>query len=607
MSAAAGHCRICSGSLELRFRGTPGGPSPESFSPTYHGTGEHGDLYICRECATVQQPSLPAGDALHTLYRDMSDTDYLGEEEGRRTTAGRLLDLVGQYVPEGSLLDVGCGHGVLLHEAQQRGYDSTGLELSADAARHARETFGLDVHEVPLESFDPGEKRFDVVMLADVIEHLEDPVGALDRCFELLADGGVLCVVTPDPSSKTAVVAGSRWWGYIPAHMCLLPRRTLRELLSARGLVISKDVPLVRTFTAAYWLNGMAERSGLLGSAAKLLAKALGNDRTITASLGDERVILAHKVRVREPEQKLVPDRGGPTKVHIVLPAYKASPTLEAVAGEIPQGVADRALLVDDSSPDDTTGVALREGFEVIRHPGNRGYGANQKTCYVRAILDGADIVVMVHADNQYDPSLVSKMVRPIERGDADVVIGSRLLEDEAIAGGMPRWKWVGNRFLTWIENQAFRTNYSEFHTGYRAFSADILRQIPFLRNSDGFVFDQEIFAQFVDRGARVEELAIPTRYFLEASSVSFTRSVEYGLRTLVVLARFRIDEKRKRWPLVRRPALDLRPTGTPRGDAAPAGAFSSNGPGPERGAGVLGGGQPAGEPPARPGGGGFA
>jgi SAM-dependent methyltransferase len=563
MSASIRTCRICAGPLELRFRGTPGGPSPESFSPTYHGTGQHGDLYECRECATVQQPSLPGGDALHGLYRDMSDTDYLVEEEGRRATANRLLDQVGGYVAHGSLLDVGCGHGVLLDEARKRGYESTGLELSADAARHARDSLGLDVHEVPLESFDPGARRFDVIMLADVIEHLEDPVGALDRCHELLADGGVLVVVTPDPSSRTAQVAGSKWWGYIPAHMCLLPRKTLRELLAARGLVISEDGPLVRTFSAGYWLNGMAERGGPVGSAAKLLAGVLGDRRSITASLGDERVILAHKVKVREPVHTLVPDRGGPTKVHIVLPAYKASATIPTVAKEIPVGVADRALLVDDASPDDTTGVALQEGFEVIRHPGNRGYGANQMTCYTRAILDGADIVVMVHADNQYDPTLVSKMVRPIERGEADVVIGSRLLEDEAIAGGMPRWKWIGNRFLTWIENRAFRTGFSEFHTGYRAFSADILREIAFLRNSDGFVFDQEIFAQLVRRGARVHEIAIPTRYFLEASSVSFTRSVEYGLRTLVVLGRFRLDERRGGWPLVRHPAVRLRRSGS--------------------------------------------
>ena len=145
--------------------------------------------------------------------------------------------------------------------------------------------------------------------------------------------------------------------------------------------------------------------------------------------------------------------------------------------------------------------MALRDGLDVLRHPANRGYGANQKTCYVRALLDGADIVVMVHADNQYDPALVAEMVAPIQAGDADVVIGSRLLEDRAIAGGMPRWKWLGNRLLTGIENRAFGVRFSEYHTGYRAFSADFLRSIPFLRNSDDFVFDQEIFAQMLARG----------------------------------------------------------------------------------------------------------
>jgi len=221
----------------------------------------------------------------------------------------------------------------------------------------------------------------------------------------------------------------------------------------------------------------------------------------------------------------------------------------------------DRALLVDDASGDDTVAVALAEGFEVLRHPANRGYGANQKTCYSRAILDGADVVVMVHADHQYDAALVTEMVRPIIEGRADVVMGSRLLEDRAIAGGMPRWKWIGNRALTWTENQAFTKEFSEYHTGYRAFSTEFLRSIPFLRNSDGFVFDQEIFAQIVDRNARVVELPIPTRYFLEASSVSFRASVRYGLETLTVLARYRVDERRRRWTLLRRPAVDLQPS----------------------------------------------
>jgi len=244
-----------------------------------------------------------------------------------------------------------------------------------------------------------------------------------------------------------------------------------------------------------------------------------------------------------------------------VLPAYMAAETIPAVAAEMPAEAVDRALLVDDASPDETSAVALREGFDVLRLPANRGYGGNQKTCYVRALLDGAEIVVMVHADNQYDPALVERMVKPIEAGIADVVIGSRLLEDEAIVGGMPRWKWVGNRALTAVENLAFRRGFSEYHTGYRAFSAEFLRRVAFLRNSDDFVFDQEIFAQLVHSGSHVVELPIPTRYFLEASSVSFRASVRYGLKTLWVLARFRLDARGLHWELLRPPAAPLEET----------------------------------------------
>ncbi|MGI8780925.1 MAG: glycosyltransferase family 2 protein, partial [Solirubrobacteraceae bacterium] len=229
-----------------------------------------------------------------------------------------------------------------------------------------------------------------------------------------------------------------------------------------------------------------------------------------------------------------------------------------AVAREMPFAVVDRVLLVDDASPDATPDVALREGFELLRLPANRGYGANQKAGYARALLDGADIIVMVHADNQYDPSLVERMVRPLEAGIADVVMGSRLLEDEAIAGGMPRWKWVGNRALTAVENVAFRRGFSEYHTGYRAYSADFLRRVAFLRNSDDFVFDQEMFAQIVASKSHVVELPIPTRYFLEASSVSFRASVRYGLETLWVLVRFRMHERGRRWPVLEPPAAPL-------------------------------------------------
>jgi len=555
-------CDICGGPLELRHAGDGSPLTPDMLVPTNHEPGRHGDLFACAHCGTVHQPGLPTGPELAELYREMSDDLYLSEEEGRRATARRLLDLIGRHVPAGDLLDVGCGHGLLLDEARRSGYSVKGLELSESARAYATDVLGLDVSGETIERFAAtgAEGPFQVIVLADVIEHLEDPLGALDACERLLAPGGALCVITPDPSSAAARLAGPRWWGYIPAHTYLFPRDTLRELLESRGLVISEDVPLVRSFEFRYWLNGLAERGKGLGRLARSAARTRLGGRTLSMSLGDERVMLAHKVPVARAPRPLMADRGGDFRVHVVLPAYRAAETIPTVADSMPVESADRALLVDDASPDDTSEVALRHGIDVLRHPANRGYGANQKSCYVRAILDGADAVVMVHADNQYDPALVAQMVKPIEAGIADVVIGSRLLEDEAIAGGMPRWKWVGNRFLTSIENAAFRRGYSEYHTGYRAYSTEFLRKVAFLRNDDGFVFDQEIFAQMVAHRARVLELPIPTRYFREASTVSFRASVEYGLRTLGVLARYRLDERRSRWPLLRPPAARLAP-----------------------------------------------
>ena len=529
--------------------------SASAFSPSCHELGLHGDLLVCRECGAVEQPALPSGADLHDLYRDTRDGSYLDEEHGRRATARRLLELIDERVPSGRLLDVGCGPGLLLDEAAHRGYEVVGVELSRDAARHARATFGLDVREEALEDFDdPG--GFDVVVLADVIEHVEDPVGAIARCAKLLRPGGVLCVVTPDPSSVTARIARGRWWGYLPAHTCLLPRRTLRELLLGQGLVVSGDVPLVRTFAARRWVGGLAERLGPLQRPLEAVARRVPAQASLSLSLGDERVILAQRVEVLDAPEPLMTDRGHAESVHIVLPAYRAVLTIPAVTAEMSAGVADRALLVDDASPDDTTAVALEHGLDVLRHPVNLGYGGSQKSGYTRALLDGADVVVMVHADNQYDPGLARVMAQPILDGDADMVIGSRLLEDQAIAGGMPRWKWIGNRLLTEAENRAFGVRFSEYHTGYRAFSAGLLRSIPFLRNSDSFVFDQELFAQVVAHGARVVEIPIPTRYFHEASSVSFMTSVRYGLDTLGVLARYLADGRGRSWTLLRRPAV---------------------------------------------------
>ncbi|MEA2374883.1 MAG: hypothetical protein QOD53_1346 [Thermoleophilaceae bacterium] len=571
-------CPICSGQLTLRHPGTTRALRPDSLSPTNHRTGEYGDLYRCRECGTVHQPALPPGAQLAELYREMRDDAYLGEEAGRRRTAARLLDAIARYAPAGRLLDVGCGHGLLLDEARRRGYEVEGVELSSSAATYAREVLGLRVRERPLAELEPGGEGYAVVVLADVLEHLDDPVDAIRRCRDLLRPGGVLLVVTPDPASPMARLAGSRWWGLLPAHTFLIPRVTLRELITAEGMVISDDVPFVRTFSLRYWLAGLAERGGAVAAALGALRRVLPVGARLSLSLGDERVVIAHRVEVLRSPRPLAKPRGGERQVHVVLPAYNAESTIPQVAREMPIQAADRALLVDDASADQTVAAALQAGFDAIAHPANRGYGANQKTCYVRAVRDGADVVVMVHADNQYDPALLAEMVAPIERSEADVVIGSRLLEDETIAGGMPRWKWLGNRALTWIENRAFRRGYSEYHTGYRAFSADFLRSIPFARDSDGFVFDQEMFAQIVSRDARVVELPIPTRYFLEASSVSFRASVEYGLRTLGVLARYRLDEQgRVSWPLLRRPASRLEPWDAQQPAAAERGRLAES------------------------------
>ncbi len=237
-------------------------------------------------------------------------------------------------------------------------------------------------------------------------------------------------------------------------------------------------------------------------------------------------------------------------KVIVVMPAYNAARTLERTYDDLPHEVVDHVILVDDVSRDETVEIAERLGLKVIVHVQNRGYGGNQKTCYIEALRDGADVVVMLHPDYQYDSRLVPQLIAPIQRGEADLVLGSRLLGGGTLAGGMPRWKFVSNRFLTIVENATLGQHLSECHTGFRAYSRRLLETIPFLLNSDDFVFDTEVIAQTVAFGFRVGEIPVPTRYFAEASSVNFRRSVAYGLGTLAVMARYLLD----RWGIRRSP-----------------------------------------------------
>jgi GT2 family glycosyltransferase len=223
----------------------------------------------------------------------------------------------------------------------------------------------------------------------------------------------------------------------------------------------------------------------------------------------------------------------------IVLPAYRAAKTLVEVVGDIPQGHADRILLVDDASADATVSVATALRLDVIRHQRNLGYGGNQKTCYRQALAMGADVVVMLHPDGQYDPAIIPNLCSVIESGEADIVLGSRWLGLDPAKAGMPWWKRIGNRFLTASENRVLGLHLSEYHTGYRAYSRRFLEAIPFLENSNDFVFDTQVLVQAATFGFKIGEVPAIGRYHADASSVSFRTSTVYGLKTLAALSRY--------------------------------------------------------------------
>jgi len=230
-------------------------------------------------------------------------------------------------------------------------------------------------------------------------------------------------------------------------------------------------------------------------------------------------------------------------KLIVVLPAYNAGRTLEQTISEIPMDIVDDLVLVDDASGDDTVEVAERLGIPYVVHPENRGYGGNQKTCYTEALARGADIVTMLHPDYQYSPRLISAMAPLVASGEFDVVLGSRILGKGALEGGMPFYKYVSNRALTLVENWFLGLKLSEYHTGYRTFSREVLETLPLHECSDDFVFDNQMLAQAAMFGFRIGEISCPTRYFAEASSINFSRSVVYGSGVLRTSLAFRLHK----------------------------------------------------------------
>ncbi len=228
-------------------------------------------------------------------------------------------------------------------------------------------------------------------------------------------------------------------------------------------------------------------------------------------------------------------------KIVVVMPAYNAEKTLEQTYAEVPKDIVDEVILVDDASRDFTARVALELGIKTIVHPENRGYGGNQKTCYKAALQSGADIVVMLHPDYQYTPKLISSMAYLLDSGLYDVVLGSRILGGQALKGGMPFYKYLSNRFLTLTQNFLMGAKLSEYHTGYRVFTRQVLETVPIQQDSDDFIFDNQMLSQIHFLRFRIAEVTCPTKYFPEASSINFMRSLNYGLGCLWTALQFRL------------------------------------------------------------------
>lgn len=229
-------------------------------------------------------------------------------------------------------------------------------------------------------------------------------------------------------------------------------------------------------------------------------------------------------------------------RIVVVMPAYNAAKTIEKTYEDIPKDWADEVIVVDDASSDNTAKIAEKLGLEVFIHPANLGYGGNQKTCYWEALKKKPDIIVMIHPDYQYDPKLLPDLVKPIIQERFDIMLGSRVRSrKEILAGGMPWWKYLGNRFLTLVENIVLGLNLSEYHTGFRAYSQKVLKTIPFGRFSNDFVFDQQILISAVVCGFKIGEIPVPVRYFPEASSINLFGSIRYGVQTLIHLTQSRM------------------------------------------------------------------
>ncbi len=499
----------------------------------------------CVTCGLVFVPPGENSQSVIKQYKEMVDERYVEEEQGRRKTAGMVLKKLQKYQKKGrSMLDVGCSTGFFLDEAKKRGWQVQGVELSLWAAGIAREKFGIEVINSTLKQANLPDNSYDIIVLHDTIEHVFDPRDLLVEIRRILKPSGVVYINTPDIHSLASRFLKAKWWGINRHHLFYFSKKTLNRLLEAAGFRSIRWGLYARSFTLKYWLERAKPYNRNIYNLLKFLCHISGLEKKfITINFRDQIEVFAVKRRALEYLSELEVSAVSVThkqmKTIIVLPAYNAAKTLKATYDDIPKDLVDEIILVDDNSKDNTVEIAKGLGITVFEHKTNKGYGANQKTCYEKALEHGADIVVMVHPDYQYDPCVVGDMIAPIKSGQADVVFGSRMLKGGALIGGMPLWKHNVNILLSALANVVLRTYLSEYHSGFRAYSAQFLKSIEFKNNSDNFVFDFEVITQAITNYAKIEEIPVRTRYFDEASSIRFLPSIFYGMGILKTLFKY--------------------------------------------------------------------
>lgn len=495
----------------------------------------------CQGCGLIYKNPLPPVSTLVHNYINMIDEKYLEEEAGRRISARSILKELKKLKKKGRVLDIGCATGFLLDEAKKDGWKVYGVELSKWAADYTKNKFGIEVFQGSLRRANLPDRFFDAVILKDTLEHVYNPKEILIEIRRILRPDGIICLNTPNIDSLVSKLLRAKWWGIKDVHLYYFTRKTLYKLLDITGFKPVRCKFHSRTFSLRYWVERFSKYNEVIFKILNYFVRNTAlRDILLRINLGDQIEVYASKSRrlryLDELEDMEMPVVNRQAKIIAVLPAYNAAKTLRRTVKDMPKDYVNEIILVDDASNDSTVNITKELGLKVFVHAKNRGYGGNQKTCYTEALKSGGDIIIMVHPDYQYDPRVIPELVEPIKIGKADAVFGSRMMKGGALEGGMPLWKHNANIVLTALENVVLGTYLTEYHSGFRAYSANYLKSVNFMANSDSFVFDTEIIVQGLIKNMRIEEIPIRTRYFDEASTIKLWPSILYGtdiLRTL--------------------------------------------------------------------------